>query len=158
MLPRIKVRDSVVTVDEKPYNISELLIQGRVTGSIKFNKSHGLAGDLIVETSKIFYEYPGILVIGELSKPLNYGIEIRESKKGLTVKTKNIDSLSVYEVNIVFEGTPITLMMSTMPRRLSIAVHEAATTSIVEKFMALEIIVKSHEEVVEAKVTQVFSG
>ena len=53
----IRIKNNVVEVDNKPYLVTELLIRGRISGSLFTNRTSGLGGGLLVEDSSIVYDF-----------------------------------------------------------------------------------------------------
>jgi hypothetical protein len=147
-LPLVKLGEKLAEVDGKPYNLSELLIQGRLKGYVKISKHVGISGEVLVDSNKTIYEHSGILVVGNCTKSTGPRIEVREGRRGLLVKTPS-KTYDVYELGLNIEDAEVSLAVSFTPRRL-VAVILKGLVSFREKFMSLDISIKSHKQAEEA--------
>lgn len=143
----------MVVIEGRPYSVLELYISGRLRGFIRARKESGFNGTLVVGASRVFYEYPGILMVGEPVRPAESKLSLSEDRKGFTVKTPDKTHLGLYEVNIKFEDVYAGFTAFFSPRRLTISVENAIVNHR-EGFAFLEVVFKPREVAAEARVTR----
>lgn len=149
---RVKVRDSLVEVNGKPYSAVETFIHGKVTGKILVSKNLGVSGELLVgERAHVVYESLGVLIIkGDLQIPPGGRLEVSEHRRGLTVRVGNVKR-DVYELLARFEEARIALSATFMPRRLMLH-YDPETITLEEKPFSLNVYFRPPRVVREPKV------
>jgi hypothetical protein len=116
----LKIRDGLVEVNSRPYSVSELYVSGLLKGEVVVNKSSGIWGEIVVESSStLAYEYPGILVIGGWSSSGGVRVDVVEKRKSFAVRYASTQR-EVSEVKLVFEGAELRVVAAFTPRRITL--------------------------------------
>lgn len=149
-MPIVKIKDGLIEVDNKPYSTTEVFVHGKVTGEIRFSKSSGIRGEIVLggEVS-VISESPGILIIVEnISQvPPASRLEALEHRKGLVVKVENVKR-DVHELLVRVEESQLALSATFTPRKL-VLYYGPGTLEFKEKPFTMKVYVRS--PVVEQK-------
>lgn len=153
-MPAIEIRDSLVIVEERPYSALEVLVSGTMSGYVRATATSGFSGRLILQESRTVYEYPGILVVGELLRSGENKLVLNEGRKGLVLRALGKSYANLHEVGIKLENVKANLTMLFTPRRLVLETSNAVV-QVIEGFAFVEVAIRPREQVVGARATQV---
>lgn len=144
-MTRVKIKEGIIEVDDKPYHVTELFLQGRVTGVVNVNKHTGFYGELESSTPlDAALDYSGVLIIREHNpKQGNLKLEISEQRKNLLLKTPD-NNREAYEIVMKIDNANISLAATFYPKRITLYC-DPNTVTINERPFIIYIHVKSRE-------------
>lgn len=146
----ITIKENIVIVDEKPYHVSELFINGSISGYLAIGKHSRISGSLIIDNAEeVAMEPDGILIIGERESQLcGNRLVIYETRRGVVVELAG----RVYnkdEIIIEFNEVYSSIAVSYHPMRVML-ISELGGIAINDGLFSLKISIKSPSRVSQA--------